>query len=144
MDLLGPAFNFSRLFTTTFEFRVIDRSVFCHLSPRPVPPANQSLSHNLQRHRSPSRGPARGCVSLCVLRDGHLSIDLSVDLLSSPAAAGFVCYAADMLCPSHHNLTSTGRRRWWGRSPNGLATGRPPRAPSPPSPTLSPSFSVRL
>ena len=62
VDLLGPAFNFSRLFTTTFEFRVIDRSVFCHLSPRPVAP--QSLSHNLQRHRSPSRRPARGCVSL--------------------------------------------------------------------------------
>ena len=62
MDLPGPAFNLSRLFTTTFEFRVIDRSVFCHLSPRPVAP--QSLSHNLQRHRSPSRRPARGCVSL--------------------------------------------------------------------------------
>ena len=140
----GPAgtWNFSLLFTTTFEFRVTDCSVFCHLLPRPVPPANQSLFHNLQRHRSPSRRPARGCVSLFLC--GHLSIDLSVDLLSSPAAARFVCYAADRLYPSHHNLTSTGRRRWWGRSPNGLATGRPPRAPSPPSPTLSPSFSVRL
>ena len=34
-----------------------------HLSPRPAPPDPQSLSHNPHRHRSPSRRPARGCVS---------------------------------------------------------------------------------
>ena len=58
VDLLGL---FLRFFTTSFELRAVDHSVFCHLSPRPAPPAPQSLSHNLRRHQS--RRPARGCVS---------------------------------------------------------------------------------
>ena len=32
----------------------------------------------------------------------------------------------------------------WARPPSALASGRPPRAPSPPSPTSSPPFIVRL
>ena len=41
--------------------------------------------------RSPSRRPARGCVSyFCVLRDEYRSI--SVQILAWPAASGFVCY----------------------------------------------------
>ena len=54
---VGPAFVFLRFFTTSFELRAVDRSVFCHLSPRPAPPAPQSLSRNLRRHRSPRRRP---------------------------------------------------------------------------------------
>ena len=34
---------------------------------------------------------------MCVLRDEHLSIDLSVHFSTSPAAAGFVCYTAAIL-----------------------------------------------
>ena len=37
-----------------------------------------------------------------------------------------------------------GWRRWCARLPNALASELPPRALSPPSPTPSPSFSVRL
>ena len=62
-SVLAPAFDFLRLFATSFELRAVDNSVFCHLSPRLAPPAPPSLSHNLRRHRSPSRRPARGCVS---------------------------------------------------------------------------------
>ena len=59
---------------TSFELRAVDRSVFYHLSPGPAAPP-QSLSHNLRRHRSPSRHPARGYVSsFCVLRGEHLAI----------------------------------------------------------------------
>ena len=36
--LLGRAFDFSRFFTTSFEFCAVDRNVFYHLSPRPAPP----------------------------------------------------------------------------------------------------------
>ena len=98
VDLLGL---FLRFFTTSFELRAVDRRVFCHLSPRPAPPAPQSLSHNLRRHRSPSRRPARGCVSSffvsCVMSI-YLSIDLCVHfspgLLAAAAAPGFVCYIA--------------------------------------------------
>ena len=60
VDLLGL---FLRFFTTSFELRAVDRSAFCHISPRPSPPAPQSPSNNLRRHRSLSRRPARGCVS---------------------------------------------------------------------------------
>ena len=35
VDLLGLALDFSRFFTTSFELLAADRSVFCHLSPRP-------------------------------------------------------------------------------------------------------------
>ena len=42
VDLLGPAFDFLRFFTS-FELRAVDRSVFCHPSPRSAPPALQSL-----------------------------------------------------------------------------------------------------
>ena len=54
VDLLGL---FLRFFTTSFELRAVDRSAFCHLSPRPAPPAPQSLSHDLRRHRSLSKPP---------------------------------------------------------------------------------------
>ena len=37
VDLLGRSHN-------NFKFRVVDRSAFCHLSPRLAPPAPQSLS----------------------------------------------------------------------------------------------------
>ena len=63
VDLLGPACDFLRFFTTSFDLRAVGRSVFCQIYPRPSPPAPQSLSHNLRRHRSPSRRRARGCVS---------------------------------------------------------------------------------
>ena len=36
VDLLGPAFDFLRFFTTSFELRAVDCGVFCPLSPRPV------------------------------------------------------------------------------------------------------------
>ena len=39
----GPAGTFVRFFTTSFELRAVDRSVFCHLSLRPAPPAPLSL-----------------------------------------------------------------------------------------------------
>ena len=75
----GPAGTFLRLFTTNFELRVVDRSVFCHFSPIHAPPAPQSLSHNLRHHRSTSRRPARGaCPIFRVLRDEHLYIDRPV------------------------------------------------------------------
>ena len=55
--LLGPAFVFFffRFFTSSFDVRAVDRSEVCPLSPRPVPRAPHSLSHNLRRHRSPTR-----------------------------------------------------------------------------------------
>ena len=61
-------------------------------------PAPQPLSHHLRRHRSPSRHPARGCVSFffCVLRDEHLAIHRPVQF-ASPAAAGIVCDTAATL-----------------------------------------------
>ena len=40
----GPAGTFLRFLTTSFELRAANRSVFCHLLPRPAPPAPQSLS----------------------------------------------------------------------------------------------------
>ena len=49
-------------FFTSFELRAVGRNMFLHLSPTRSPPAPQSLSHNLCRHRSPSRRPARECV----------------------------------------------------------------------------------
>ena len=61
--LLRPALDFLRFFTTSFELRAVDRSVYCHLSPSPPPAVPQSLSHNLRRHRSPSRHTSRGWVS---------------------------------------------------------------------------------
>ena len=137
VDLLGLFLRIS--LTTSFELRAVDRSVFCHLAPRPAPPAPQSPSHNLRRHRSPSRRPARGCVSFffCVLRDEHLSIDLSV--FAWPACS-FCCWLRRLYrcytCSRRIiNLTSTGWRRWWARPLNALASGCPSRAPSPPSPT---------
>ena len=71
VDLLGLVLRF---FTTSFELRAVDRSVFFHLSLRPAPPAPHSLSHSRRRHRSASHRPARGCVYylFCVLRDEHL------------------------------------------------------------------------
>ena len=39
VDLMGPAFDFLRFFTTSVELRAVDRSVFYNLSPRPAPPA---------------------------------------------------------------------------------------------------------
>ena len=42
------------------------------------------------------------------------------------------------------SCVATGWGRWWARPPNVVASGRPPPAPSPPSPTSSPSFSERL
>ena len=101
VDLLEPAFDFLRFFSTSFEPRAVDRSVFCHLSPRPAPPPPQSLSHN-RRHHPPSRRPARGCVSYflffvsCVMST-FPSIALSVHFFASTAAAGFVCYTAARL-----------------------------------------------
>ena len=52
---------YDRTFRAGFDLRAVDRSVFFHLSRRPVPPAPQSLSHNVRRRRSPSRRLARGC-----------------------------------------------------------------------------------
>ena len=107
VDLLGL---FLRFFTTSFELRAVDRSVLCHLSPRPAPPAPQSLSHNLRRHRSPSRRPARGRVPYffvsCVMSI-YLSIDLSVyfspGLLA--AAAGWLCLLCRCYNSSRHIIT---------------------------------------
>ena len=59
---------------SSFELRAVDRSVFSHFSPGPAPSAPRSLSDDLRRHRSPSRHPARGCVSFFfVLRDEYLN-----------------------------------------------------------------------
>ena len=75
----------------------------------------------------------------------YLSIDLSVHLFASPTAAGFSCYTtAILLAATSQPKPSTCWRKWWPLSPNALACGRPPRASSPPSPTSSPSFSVKL
>ena len=72
---------FYDFFATSFELRAVDRGLLCHLSARPAPPATQSLSHNLRRHRSPRRRPARGFVSYflvsCVMSI-YLSIDLTI------------------------------------------------------------------
>ena len=148
MDLLGL---FLRFCTTSFELRAVNRSVFCHLSPRPAPPAPQSLSHNISRHRSPSRRPARGCVScFCVLRDEYnLSVDRTICPFFAWLASSCCCWLRlpyrCYTCSRHIiNLTSTGWRRWWARPPDALASACPPRTPSPPSPTSSPSFSVGL
>ena len=98
VDLLGFVYDFTQL--NSFELRAVDRSVFCHLSPRPAPPTPQSLSHNFRCHGSPSRRPPRGvaCPIFGVLRDEHLSIDQPVCVHFSPgllaAAAGFFCYTA--------------------------------------------------
>ena len=82
--------------TTSFELRAVDRSVFCHLSPEPAPPAPQSLSHHLRLDRSPSLHPARGCASsFCFLLDEHLAIHRRVNF-DSPTA-GIVCYTATIL-----------------------------------------------
>ena len=113
-----------------------------------APPVHQSLSHNLRRRRFPSRRRARGCLSYffvsCVISI-YLSIDLSVHLFASPTAAGFSCYTtAILLAATSQPKPSTCWRKWWPLSPNALACGRPPRASSPPSPTSSPSFSVKL
>ena len=61
VDLRLIFYDFSH--ASSFELGTVDRSVFYHLSPGPDPPAHQSLSPNLRRHPSPSRHPARGCVS---------------------------------------------------------------------------------
>ena len=79
--MLGPAFDlFLILITSSFELRAVYRSVLCHLSPRPVPPAPQSLSHNLRRRCSSSMRQARRWVYyfLCSARNDRLSIDRSV------------------------------------------------------------------
>ena len=107
---------FLRFFTTSFDIRAVDRSVFCHISPGPAPPPPQSLSYNLRRHRSPSRHPARGCVSsFCVLRDQHLAIHRPVHF-ASPAVAGIVRYTASI------RLAATSKRLLVG---GGGAPGRP-------------------
>ena len=62
-DLLRPAFEFLRFFATSFELCAVNRSVFCHLSPRFAPRAPQFLPHDLRRHCAPSPRPARSCVS---------------------------------------------------------------------------------
>ena len=100
MDLLGPTFDFLP-FLTSFKLRAVDRSVFRHLSPRPAPPAPQSL---LQISAVTSLQAAVqlevACFIFCILRDKHLSIDRPVSpffRLASPAAAGFVCYIAAIL-----------------------------------------------
>ena len=111
VDLLGLLLRF---FTCSFDLRVVDRSVVCHLSPRPAPPAPQSLSHNISRHRSPSRRPARGCVScFCVLRDEYnLSVDRTICPFFAWLASSCCCSWVRLLYsyPPHHSLTSTGWR----------------------------------
>ena len=88
------------------------------------------------------------CIFFCVPRDQHLYIDRPVrPFIFSPC---LLLLHASSAIPlpyfklPHHNLTSTGSRGWWGQSPGSLASGRPPRAPSPPLPTSSPSSSVWL
>ena len=112
VDLLGL---FLRFFTTSFELRAVDHSVFCHLSPRPAPTAPQSLSDTLRRYRCPSRRPARGCASnFHVQRDEHLSIDRPVCLFFRLACYQQLLLASTVIprllyfCLPHQNLTSTG------------------------------------
>ena len=78
-----------------------------------------------------------------------MSIYVSMNLFSHFCFA-LCCWLRLLYCntvsvhkPPHHNLPSNGRRRWWARSLKASTSGRPPRTPSPPSPTLSPWFSTR-
>ena len=83
VDLLAPAVDCLQFFTS-FELCAGDRSVFCHLSPRPAPPiAPQSLSQNLRRHRCPSHRPAQCCESFAswVMGVIYVSIDLYINCL---------------------------------------------------------------
>ena len=99
-----------------------------------------------------SKQPPSSRLRVLFFVSGEMSIDLSIDLsvhflhglLAAAAAAGFVYYSAVIRLAAASNRTSTGWRSWRARPPNALASGRPPRAPSPPSPISSPSFSVRL
>ena len=91
-----------RFLTTSFELREVDRCAFCHRSPRPAPPAPQSLLHNLRRRRSPSRRPAQGYVSFfCVLSHEHLSIDRPVCpfVFAWPASSSVVLVASSAILP---------------------------------------------
>ena len=91
-----------RFLTTSFELREVDSSAFCHRSPRPAPPAPQSLLHNLRRRRSPSRRPAQGYVSFfCVLSHEHLSIDRPVCpfVFAWPASSSVVLVASSAILP---------------------------------------------
>ena len=107
VDLLGPL--------TSFDLRAVDRSVFCHLLPRPAPPAPQSLSNNLRCNCSPSRRRAQGWVSYffcpewwaCIYRLTHLCIvrlACSWLLLLASSSLPLQLY----VWPPHHNQTSSG------------------------------------
>ena len=103
--------------------------------PSPDPPAPESVSHHLRRHRPPSCYPDRGCATS----------DLSIGVLISPRLLLAVSSAVPLVYVyrQHHNQTPTGWGRWCARSSSAAASGSPPSAPSSPSPTSSPSFSVR-
>ena len=114
-----------------------------HLSPGPSPPAPLSITSSPP---SPlSKPPPGSRLRVLLFVSCVMSIYLSIDLSISPR---LLLASSDIpllyLSPPHHNVTSTGWRRWCARSPNALASGRPPRVPSPLSPTSSPSFSLRL
>ena len=79
--------------TTSFELRAVDRSAFCHLSPRPAPPAPQSLTHILRRHFFQAAAQLEvACPFFCVLRDEHLSIDRPVSPLFAWPASSCCCW----------------------------------------------------
>ena len=78
VDLLEPAFDFLRFFSTSFEPRAVDRSVFCHLSPRPAPPAPQS--HIISAALRVAALLQVSSLIFCVLRDERLRIDRSIRL----------------------------------------------------------------
>ena len=142
----GPAFNFSRLFTSNFEVHAVDRSVFYHLSPGPAFPAPNPY-HIISTVTALQAATQLevACLLFCVLCNEHLAIHRPVCPRRHASCWHRLLFVPLLhLYQPHYNLTSTGWRRWRAQSPSALASGRPPRAPSPPSPTSSPSFSVRL
>ena len=78
VDLLGRAFDFKRFFTTSFELRAVDRSVFCHLSPRPVPPVPIPITSSPPSPLSKPPRSSRLRVLFLVSFDEHLAIDRPV------------------------------------------------------------------
>ena len=147
MDLLGLFYDFSQVSSFVRSTAVCSATfrrdlLLQLLNPRHTISAVTALQAAAQLEVA--------CTIFCVLRlscvmNINLSIDLSVHLspgLLAAAAAGFVWYTAAILLAA----TSIPNVYWleWARPPNALACGRPPRAPSPLSPTSSPSFSVRL
>ena len=72
---------FLRFFTTSFELRAVDRSVFYHLLPGPAAPAHQAL-YRFTSAVTALQAAAQlevACLPFRVLRDelSYLSIDLS-------------------------------------------------------------------